>query len=235
MNAQLRIVSACRNSLTKKASKSAVHKTRVAIRRARVAISMLGSRPRLKHISHDLRKLGGLLGDVRDLDVAIENAAVFSIDPKKLIRMRKRAARKLWQAVNVKRRMSFTKRIAKIGYLRSEPSTEGLGIILSQAVLSLEKQASRKRRGERGLHRLRADLKLARYLLEACDKPVQVMKPLQTLLGQSHDIEVLRDLVGKHSGMMSSRKSFGGKAQPLIRPTLRYAIREIKKLATLMH
>lgn len=58
----------------------AVHDMRVAIRRIRSALRLLSSyykRGAVRHFSRDLRQIGWTLGEVRDLDVLIENLQVY--------------------------------------------------------------------------------------------------------------------------------------------------------------
>ena len=238
LNKQLKVIAKCSQKLAQKTSPMTVHKTRVAIRRARVALSLLNSdsHSELKHLSRDLLRLRRRLDQIGDLDVAIGNAPLFSINPKRLISIRKHAAHELRHKLKTEKHMNFSKRIVKAGYLLRKPGQDDSYPVLRLMLASLGDRASNDERfGRKASHQLRIVMKHARYTLEASNRPIQEMKPLQDILGQAHDIQVLRDLVGNKSRMKAAQKGLNLKARPLIGPTIKYAIRELKLLMPFEH
>lgn len=231
LNVQLRIISTCRDDLTKHAVNTAVHKTRVAIRRARVAIAMLGPLPHLKGLSRDLKTLGKRLERVGDLDVVVAHAAEVSTDTKRLFRKRKQAAKKLWHSVNVKKRSNYTKRFKRLGYLEREPNPHAVAAFLNKNLISIQTRAGSLSPDEKELHSLRTAMKRTRYLLEASDRPVQEMKRLQTLLGESHDLQVLNDFAGTNAMTTADQRRVTAKARPLIQKTVERAITKLRQLS----
>lgn len=95
----------------------AVHDARVAIRRARAALRLLGSpfrRSIVKHTSRGLARLGRKLGAVRDLDVGLENLQLFR---KELPKPQRKALKVLRAALEARR---HTARQELLAYLDGE-------------------------------------------------------------------------------------------------------------------
>ena len=166
----------------------AVHRLRVAIRRTRAALWVLrhsSADGHFKKLDRDLRSLGKALGKIPELDVAIQDARNYGINTGRLLARRKIAQRKLWKLIdrdqrkNVARQLSALKKVASA----IKPA------VLREACDDLRVQVYRRRErhidGQTKLHQLRVTIKKVRFALEAMGRPVDPIKRLQDILGDT--------------------------------------------------
>ncbi len=194
----------------------ALHQMRVAARRLRAAISAF--RPflpsRFERYRVELDWLAGILGEVRDLDVQLEELAHWRDDPghssvdlesiaQLLGARRRRARRRLLAVLDSRRYRLFAARFG-IALRRGPPRRGGLdrSPILAAAPDLLERRHRALRKAARGVtpesppaayHRLRIEAKKLRYALEFVG-PVYG----QPAIDFSRRLTTLQDLLGKH-------------------------------------
>jgi CHAD domain-containing protein len=82
----------------------------------------------------------------------------------------------------------------------------------------------------RARHRLRINVKKARYVLEATGRPVTPLVKLQDHLGRWHDLMVLSSVAGPTSQVTEALNREWMIARRLVRPALRQAIRSLPDL-----
>jgi CHAD domain-containing protein len=197
--------------LLKKASKHPrtknIHQIRVTMRRLAVVIS-----------SRNLQKLAKVLGNKRDLDVAIENARNYGLRTGKLERAQKKARKK-------------SKRVLKAfnPMLLKRPPNKNILMAykimmrkLTEALASLEKMDMDKKQ----LHLFRITLKQVRYGLEAVGLVQENLQKLQDLLGRIHDLEKLQKLKGKNTRIKKDEDKAIQKVVASYEPVIR-AVRKI--------
>ncbi len=191
--------------------KAAVHEMRVAIRRLRAALRVLG----LKELDPQVKRLQDALGKVRDLqlqvdwlrgrDAALCNARAASLRGaeqglgRELSRWRSEALPALLQAAG-----------------DSAASTHKVWKILRKRLAMLEERLERARRSlsPQALHRARISVKQVRYLLDAAKKSLPKktlslesdLKTLQTTLGELHDLDVRIELLKRKPTLLRDQR-----------------------------
>ncbi len=207
----------------------ALHQMRVALRRWRTALAVLGevATPEDKAAGGELKWMAGELDEARDLDVFAESRAVQkSKDPpqatgtaafgRALAQARTRAYKRAAEAIASERWRRFLwdagKRASAPAWIDDEgPSARRL------ATAALARRAKRVKSGGRRLrklepearHRLRIEAKKARYTAELFGdlfgqprrrrRFVEVLRKLQGALGDLNDIHVGRGLAERFS------------------------------------
>jgi CHAD domain-containing protein len=199
-----------------------LHDMRVACRRLRAAVSLFGDvlAPSVLNLREELKWIGGVLGDVRDLDVQLEEledwqATVPEMDRKPLLALRsllaeQRAVARAWllESLDSRRYESFVNRFSRALRARprrgsgpwSVPAREAAPDLIQDRYGKFRKAARRIDDDSEpdDYHRLRIRGKRLRYTLEfLCDlypdetKPiVKRLTALQDILGEHHDAVV---------------------------------------------
>ncbi len=208
-----------------------IHQLRVATRRVRTIVWVLQLSTNLKHIKkfkHELQAVAKMLGHVRELDVAILDAKQYGINSSVLIKKRKTNAKKLQMHINRNHRKHLAKQLSEITKTVAEINPKLLNKAYKHLALQLNKQLKQNLNKETSLHQLRITLKKARYAIEAMGKPVKPLKELQQILGDAHDLETLQGFLGKNKKVKDAQQSLNGKAVPLVKPALLYALTQLK-------
>src|SRR4051812_36049706 len=174
--------------------KDAVHDARVACRRIRAALRLVG----LRELDRPVKALQDALGAVRDLQLQAE--WLQDRDPR-LHRQRASLERKAEKALTAALRRWHARTLPLL--LQAEvkpPSAKKARKILRRRLAGLEERldAARGRPTPRAMHRARISVKQVRYLLElaAPQLPRRVeariadLKALQASLGELHDVDV---------------------------------------------
>jgi CHAD domain-containing protein len=208
-----------------------VHELRVTVRRIRAALWLIeqGS-PRLSFgkLPSSLRKLGQILGEQRELDVAIQDATHYHLKTKKLKSQRCLKKQMLFAKIDSKHRKKTLRDLEKaVRKLQSHPKlnlTVGLARLRERLIPWVRKA----RINDGDLHELRITAKKARYVLEAIGKPVQPLRNLQGPLGRGHDLVVLQDISGENMKVQSDAVLQYQKARRFIQPTLHFAIKQLE-------
>ena len=197
-NADLIVVLAGR--VHRRPTGNAVHKLRVAIRRARAALWVLRRGPgrfRAKALRHSLRRLIRGLGYVRELDVAIKDAGSYHLNSSKLKTRKRVAERSLRKLTHPDKNRKLAARLKK---LRNDADSFYAKPLFQPINTQMQRQLRRLLkhhvRSQVELHALRVTLKKIRYIFEAIGKPVDSLRDTQETLGQAHDLEMLETLTG---------------------------------------
>jgi CHAD domain-containing protein len=198
-----------------------VHQARVATRRLREALPVVGASVSVRslgRVRRQVRRMTRALGPVRELDVALahldELAATNIISPRALARVRQVVAeerlarrRDMLEAITPGKIEKLRRRLVAVGSTAAPPLTAG-------AIDAAEQQVTR--RAQRlitaiehagslylpdRLHAVRVATKKLRYALEIerelkklrATARIAQLKRLQDLLGRMHDFEMLID------------------------------------------
>jgi CHAD domain-containing protein len=208
-----------------------VHKLRVAVRRAQTTFWCLKhstTHLRFKKLSRHLHKLEQALGRVRELDVAIEDAKSYEIDSSSMKLRRKLYQKKLRKLISKKKMETLLKELnaaERVAWSKSPILLTGTRYVLGKLI---EKKIKHPIHSQRKLHSLRIDLKKIRYALEALGKSIDPIKPLQTLLGDAHDLEVLQKLSKKSSKAKIDQRVLNEKSMLLADSVLRFSAVQLK-------
>jgi CHAD domain-containing protein len=236
-----------------------VHRFRVATRRARALIRASGPLldGLLAPLGDELKWLGGVLGDVRDLDVLLERLTpqVEELDDDA------QGGRALLDGLGWER---VSRRTALLGALESERYLDRLLRAFDDALVELpdldpaggatalaEQSFARLRKAARRLaaeptddelHELRRRAKRARYTAELAafdggkklDRYVETLKDFQDVVGEHQDLVVaerrLRELVGPASDAAAVRLIDRGRARRLeLRDTIPEVLARVLK------
>jgi CHAD domain-containing protein len=188
-----------------------IHQARVATRRLRSDLKSFGAvlDPLwLRHVRSELKWLGGVLGQLRDLDVLSDGL----IDPPLAVRQRLAvqrvaAARRLAEILAGRRYIDLVDRLHAASELlplaaatvddARQPAREALGPLVAARWNAVRKQVRRAGSDPSAaqLHRIRIKSKQFRYAAEAATpvigKPARrtasAAEHLQTVLGRHHD------------------------------------------------
>lgn len=224
-----------------------VHQARVATRRLREALPVIGvsiSARSLGRVRRQVRRMTRALGPVRELDVALahldELAAREIIAPRALGRVRQSLAqerlkrrREMLAAITPGKVDRLRQRLTAVGEAGAPPS-EG-----AAAIEEADDQVSRRARRLNAaidragglylpdrLHVVRVAAKKLRYALEIARElkrsrataRIGQLKRLQDLLGAMHDFEILIDRTrGLQAAVAGSDRTLAGELDRLVR------------------
>jgi CHAD domain-containing protein len=192
--------------------KDAVHEMRVAARRLRAALRLLG----LQKLDPKVKALQDALGEVRDLQLQIDwlqgRDAALSRSRRARLRKAEETLRRELRAWHSRTLPAINEGIAR----SSTPTSRALAKVLRKRLDRLRErlQAARARPTPTTLHRLRISAKQVRYLLELAQDslPAKVkrlqsdLKTLQTVLGELHDVDVRIALVSRKPGLLREQE-----------------------------
>ena len=182
-------------SVVRRLTPDGVHDLRVLVRRIRAGVWLarrLG--PGFDKLARLLRKMGCTLGERRLLDVAVLDAKTFGLDGTGLKERMDEAGRDVLEALGERLEIARRLRAASAGLGASTRDRIDEGI--TKRIATVRKAKAEARRGKAQLHRLRIELKKARYLIDALGGRGEFVKPVQDLVGRAHDLEVLQGLLG---------------------------------------
>jgi len=210
--------------------KKNVHQLRITSRRIRAAIWIIEhGTPHLsfKKLLSELRKLSRVLGQLRELDVAIQDANKYHLKTSKLKKKRQSARNTLLSQTNSRHRKKIVtylnKALIKIQNHQEQKIASGV-VVLRKRILPW---AQKKIVTEDDFHRLRILTKKTRYILETIGKPVQPLRELQDVLGKGHDLEVLQDFSKRNPKIQNASKEQYRSALHMVRPTLHFAVKQL--------
>jgi CHAD domain-containing protein len=211
-----------------------VHQARVASRRLRAALPVLGVRAdatTLGRVRKQVRRITRALGPVRELDVALANLSEFA--PKAMVSAR--AVQRVRQAMTAERQArrremldaitpialeKLRKRLAGVGQtpgVRTPPADEMGEAVRRVARRALALHQAIEHAGgvylADRLHRVRVAAKKLRYGLEIerelrrsrSTARINRLKAMQDRLGRIHDLEILIDRIRGVQGTLAER------------------------------
>lgn len=209
-----------------------VHDLRVCLRRLRAALWVLKKNrasPKVSKLDKHLHALLRKFGSLRETQVAQRDAASYRISHRSFhsqIEKKKKALRKILKSSSRKkielRLEEFKKSLHKRG---STPQKEALKKILGR----LHPWQQRKLK-PRDLHPLRILIKKTRYTLESLGKELEPLELLQDDLGKVHDLEVLREHVGRYPRLAEDERKASRKAISSVQPAIEFAINRIEQM-----
>jgi len=182
----------------------------------------------IKELNLYLKKLGKLLGRVRDADLALVDAKNYHINVKELKVSQVILKKKILKMIGTHQLNELKSRLAAASNLAANISPSVIAKAREELVILMDSRIDKKFRGAKKLHRLRIDMKKARYILEAVGEPIEPLKPLQDVLGEAHDLQILRDLVGKSKILKSKESLLNKKALRLVKPALQFTVAQLK-------
>ena len=190
-------------------AKEPVHDARVACRRIRAALRLLGAR----ELEAAVKELQDALGQVRDLQLQVE---WFAGRDEKLKRQRaaleRKAERELSRAL---RRWHATTAPSLLQLHDGAPASHRIRKQVRKGLKKVETRVEAARsETPRAMHRARIAVKQARYLLElsAGELPKSVtrltadLKALQASLGELHDADVRITLLKGHRALLREQR-----------------------------
>lgn len=223
-----------------------VHKLRGAIKRVAAVLWMLElSKPhhKTRKVLRRLDKLGGKLGQIREVDVAIRDSHHLGVPNAQLLELKKLRIKRARRFPRGGTLLTLLKEYLK--HLKNKLSNQSNAgsIVLKPAAdrifLELKKELRHPSTHPKGLHRLRVELKRPLYLLEALNQPRETLDQLQSILGDIHDTQTLEKTL-KHRGFYTnsieksiSNKKLTGlttKLNHIKTPTLRQLMRQLDPL-----
>lgn len=208
-----------------------IHQVRVATRRMRAAFWILKRDPKIyviKDLNRYLKKLGKLLGRIRDLDVAIVDAKIYKVDSEELKSSQQVLNKKIQKLTLKKPMKQVLKQIVAAENLASQANPRLIRKARNELCGLIERQIEKRPSGAKKLHQLRINLKKTRYILESIGEPVTPLKPLQDILGEAHDLQILQHLIGKNKKLKSKESLLNKKAVKLVGPALQFAVQQLK-------
>lgn len=215
----------------------AVHDMRVATRRLRAAISLLG-RQELGELEPMVRALQDALGEVRDVQVQRRWLAERGADGGALVAWTgnglPRALRRLRRSVRVWAAAVAPELAGANGWRGGRLGGRKIARELDDRVRTLKRRlrAARRDPAARPAHRLRIAAKKLRYVAElatpgfpAAEDVVEVLAPLQDRLGALHDTDVRLERLTRlaREGKGRERAEARGLLAPLARERARQA------------
>ena len=213
---------------------TAVHDLRVATRRLRALIWVarrVGPLSACKRLRKVLRAWGQALGERRTLDVVLEHAARLNIDASSLTERHGHAADAVRAAVTVDGAAEVSAMLGKTALKLREWSEQRLHQGLILCAKDLRRALRDAPRSKADQHVLRIQAKKTRYLLEALGRKCESLKELQGLLGDSHDMELLQELLGPHPAAAEIEARAREAAVGLMRDAVSEAETELRALA----
>lgn len=210
-----------------------VHDLRVTIRRLRVVVWLARldkSMPRFRNLSGELRNLGKVLGNLRQLDVAIEDAKSYRLSISGLKVRRKKARDTVAMALTTKLSDFLEKQLKRLIRLLCERG----GVMIRKAASDLLERA-RALKGrvpgvKKEFHRFRIFIKKVRYTIEAFGYPPGPVKALHDRLGKAHDLEVLQHLIGENEDIKRDEAKYCELAGKVAKPVMRFVCERLEAL-----
>lgn len=207
------------------------HSVRVATRRMRAAFWILKGSPRrqeLCDLNLYLKKLGRVLGKIRDVELALIDSKKYQIDVSELRSSQQVLKKKIQKLTTKSELRKLTARLSVARDLAANVNPLLVVEARDNLRLLMDSRIDKKFRRAKKLHQLRIDMKKARYILEAMGEPVEPLKPLQDVLGEAHDLQILRGFVGKSKKLELKEHLLNKKAAQLVRPAMEFAVAQLK-------
>jgi CHAD domain-containing protein len=210
-----------------------VHDLRVATRRLRASVFVLGrctSIAQEKKIMRELRDLGRALGARRMWEIAIRDAGVYGAETPALEKRLSRAKKELRRAMRPGRMDALIARLKKAEAFIPDASFERLSPWLEDFEWELAYRLERRPKTPDDRHQLRIHMKKVRYVIECLGRRSYKVEKLQDYLGREHDLGVLRPFVGREPRLTRDVRRAGSSVNKAMRPALESAMRQLLML-----
>lgn len=215
-------------------SASRVHALRVLTRRLRADFWLAPKPQRTRRLRQTRKELGGLcdvLGEQRKYDVALEDARRFRRDTDD-IKSRLRSARdEVRRSLRKRKRKAVSKHIEKAARDLNRLPAEALAPRLEEIRKRLEKAEHHPPHSNRGRHRLRLEVKKARYVLDTLNRKAPRLNALQDHLGRWHDLIVLSEITGRSEKIKAAREKEWARVERSLPRTVHEASRALQNKA----
>lgn len=216
--------------VTRRITPRGVHKLRTTVRRIRAVLTTIqrNNVDKASDVAQRLSELQRLLGAVREIDVLAQDAKSFELQVQGLETEHDRARRALRRFLLRYSRRSLLSPISKqaeaihLSQIDMKP-------LLTKRLKTFERHV-RKNKKKSEMHELRISLKKLRYVLEAVGSGTKAQRDLQGLLGRVHDLEVLRDRMGKSKQVKKEQERLAKLASKQLEPVLKEARTRVQDL-----
>lgn len=182
-----------------------VHSVRGAVKRSKAVLGIFeGSSPhkRTRKLCQHLDKIGGELGQIRKIDVAIRDARHLGMKSQRLKPMLKIRKKSILKMESVTGLIPILKKVRKRIKRSLEHDHEQSAFCLNRTLMEIVEELNQELKhpsdSYKSLHQLRILLKRPQYLLEALGKPMTRLDQLQNLLGDLHDAETLKRTLNRN-------------------------------------
>lgn len=212
-----------------------VHDLRVVTRRVRAILWLVPRSERsrgIRRARRDLQRLATILGEQRKYDVALEDAERYNRPTRAIERKLSAARRKVIRAVRHKDRRRYARHLERALDDFSALQEAGFAPRIAELAARLGAAMRQPPKTNAARHRLRINVKKARYLLEAARRPAARLERLQDHLGRWHDLMVLSTVTGRRVNVTAACARERRLADRCLRPALHEALRELSRLTT---
>ena len=220
-------------SLARKVAKgqkrSDVHDLRVVTRRLRVIFWLMKQSKSVKipaKTRSSLRKLGRSLGERRQLDVAIRDAAYYKLNAAKLEPLHRESSTALSSFLTSKKIDKLAKELRRI---RQELICFSIFNFSKpmQTLLFKLNQWTAFPSNKAELHEFRIQIKKILYALEAVGQPVLPLTRIKDCLGRAHDLEALGKYFRNARRIRTDETQKIKGAEKLFKPAVFFAMKKL--------
>lgn len=200
-----------------------VHDLRVVTRRLRTDFWLIPKADRTRCIRKsrdELRHLARVLGAQRKYDVALQDATHFLVNSEKIERRLKASRKGVLASLQPKKRKRYSAHLKRAVYKAAQIPGLSLGPQIEVLARGFAFALRTPPKRNTAIHRLRIELKKARYLLEAFGHRVPEIVKLQDHLGRWHDLMVLSGLCGHPPNVVAAQKSELRRAERILKDSL---------------
>jgi CHAD domain-containing protein len=210
-----------------------VHNLRVTTRRLQAVLWLAkhGSpKVTFRKLATSLRKLGQALGEKREVDVAIADAARYRLKVHGLKSRQRKAKRAVLDKITSPQRKKISQRIGKA--LRKIKKRRDLDLTkgFSQLSHSVSPYLNKHSLTDNEAHKLRIAAKRVRYALRVVGKPVPALRDLQDCLGRGHDLVVLQELTKKNRNIQNDANKEYTRGKKILHPALAMALKQMENI-----
>ncbi len=207
-----------------------VHDLRILTRKLRSDLWVVPKNKRteaMRAARKELKALGDVLGNQRMYDVAIADAHRYHRKSARLYKALLPAQNKVRLFLEKKHRRRIVKTLKAACKDFSEVAPEVFAPRLELLRKRIERAKKSILRSAQSKHRLRVDVKKARYLLEDLDRKTPALKVFQDKLGEWHDLVVLSELSGHPKELDEKGEVLWKKSARSLKPALAQASRAL--------
>lgn len=187
-------------------------------------------RQKLNAARHDLKRIGDILGPRRQLDVCLAMSEKYGLEAANLQVKRQHEGRRI-NRLMLKRGATVARRLEKLSLLLTlEPPLLLTRRHSSNLRKRLRKWQESAPKSNRDFHKLRIFVKKVTYIFAARDQHSdKKIVSFQKLLGQTHDLEVIEEMLELNRKIDLDRKKCRAKTIKKQRKVLRLISDELRR------